>query len=364
MRIEDGQGNLLSTVQFVPWQDGGVVILKGKLPLEGLLIFLGVAGLRWGGGVKRNDVQISNVLPINWVNFIQMLQGFQLQSNLVVKNSDVPMVVQKLADEGTTSPFIARVFYGPLRFRDQGLLDQSARIAFDVAHNFVVTELMNARTTAQEILKTVNDHMQKISARAIVRVHGQSLHIGESIDLQLGKQVEDLINGTARSLKHGMQTLTKGLGTDIGFLFQKADTFANGLAAMEKFDPFLAEYVKQTRPWSERLMDCRNAIEHKGWKLPQIRYANSGGTVQADEPEVLGQRLTEFVKYILDRVICFVEDVTMHSLQAHMPPGISVTEICLSKRESEIPLRFQVTLASGGMPTWHIRYHQSAFEDT
>lgn len=34
--IEDRQGNLLSTLQFLPWQDGGVVLLKGKLPLDGL----------------------------------------------------------------------------------------------------------------------------------------------------------------------------------------------------------------------------------------------------------------------------------------------------------------------------------------
>jgi fructose-specific component phosphotransferase system IIB-like protein len=283
---------------------------------------------------------------------------------MVVKNSEVPLVVQKLADEGTTSPFIARVFYGPLRFRDQVLLDQSKRLEFDAAHNFVLTELMNARTTAQEILKTVSDHMRKISERSIVRVHGQTLHIDENIDLQLGKQVEDFINGIARSLKHGMQTLAKALGTDIGFLFQKADAFTNGLAAIEKSDPFLADYMKQTRSWSERLMECRNAIEHKGWKLAKIKYSSNGGTVRAYEPEVSGEKLADFVKCILDRVICFAEDVTMHTLQVHMPPGISITEIGLSKRDPEIPLRFQVALASGGMPTWHIRYHQSSFEET
>jgi hypothetical protein len=364
MLIEDGQGNLLSTVQFVPWQDGGVVILKGKLPLQGLLIFLGVAGLRYGGSVKRNDLQISNVLPINWVNFIGMLQQFQRQSNMVVKDSAVPMIVQKLADEGTTSPFIARVFYGPLRFRDQTRLDQSKRLEFDAAYNFVMTELMNARTTAHQIRETLENHMRKIAQRTIARVNGNTLHINENIDLQLGKQVEDFINGIVRSLKHGMQSLTKILGADIGFLFQKTDAFWNGLGGMQSSDPFLADYIKQCRPWSERLMECRNAIEHKGWKLAKIKYSGAGGTVRAEEPEVAGEKLTAFVTYTLDRVICLVEDVTLHCLKAHMPPGISMTEINKSDRDSEIPLRFQITPASGGMPVWHIRYHQSSFEDT
>ena len=367
MRIEDGPGNLLATVQFLPWQDGGVVILKGRLPLEGLLIFLGVEVLRRGGGVKRNSVQISNVsnvLPINWVNFIQMFQRFRQQSNMLVKSSEPQMLVQKLADEGTSSPFIARVFLGLLRFRDHALADQSKRIEFDVRHNFVLTELMNARTTAQEIVRTVNGHMRKISQRLIVRVHGQSLHIDETIDRQLGKQVQDFINGTARTLKHGMQALAKAIDTDFGFLFQKTDSFAKGVAALEKSDPLLAEYLKQTRPWSERMQECRNAIEHKGWNLPQIKYSNNGGIVRAEEPEVSGQKVTDFVKFFLDRTICFVEEVTMHLLQAYMPSRISITEIDVSNRESEIPVRFQVTLKSGGMPIWRICYHQSSFEET
>jgi len=45
MRIEDKRGELLSTVEFIPWQDGGVILLQGKLPLEGILIFLGKEAL-------------------------------------------------------------------------------------------------------------------------------------------------------------------------------------------------------------------------------------------------------------------------------------------------------------------------------
>jgi hypothetical protein len=80
--IEDQQGNLLSTLQFLPWQDGGVVLLRGKLPLDGLLVFLGKKAIEHGGIVKRDNGQISYVLPITQADFMQMLQRIQRQSNM------------------------------------------------------------------------------------------------------------------------------------------------------------------------------------------------------------------------------------------------------------------------------------------
>ena len=46
-----------------------------------------------------------------------------------------------------------------------------------------------------------------------------------------------------------------------------------------------------------------------------------------------------------DRLICFVEDVTVHCIQRRMPPGLSLTEIPRPQRAAEMPERFQRTLA-------------------
>ncbi len=40
-RIESQKGELLSHVLFIPWQEGGVIRIIGKLPVEPILIFLG-----------------------------------------------------------------------------------------------------------------------------------------------------------------------------------------------------------------------------------------------------------------------------------------------------------------------------------
>lgn len=82
------------------------------------------------------------------------------------------------------------------------------------------------------------------------------------------------------------------------------------------------------------------------------------------EPIIKGQPVTAFVNDMTDRLMCFVEDVVVHCIQRHVPPGLSLTEIPLPQRAAQMPVRFQPTLANGGMPLWQITYHATAFDAT
>lgn len=362
--IEDQQGNLLSTLQFLPWQDAGVVLLKGKLPLDGLLIFLGKNVLERGGIVKRADGQISYVLPITQADFMQMLQRIQRQSNMIVKLDPSKFVVQKLADEGSSSPFMARLYLGMFRLRDVVFPDYAKRDIFDKPYERVMEALLNTRSASQEIAQLVADHFGKLAKGEVGQLRGHTIYIEKPIDKELCKEVETFLNSAVRALKQGMQEVTKVLGKDIGFLFKKQSAFEDGIRILEKDDRHLAAYLREMRKWSERLINSRNAIEHEGWILSKVRYTEISGIIRADEPEISGQKVSDFVKFIMDRLICFVEEVTAHRLAVRMPAGITVTEIPLFQRESDMPLRFQVTLTNGGMTIWNIVYHQSSFEET
>jgi hypothetical protein len=60
----------LCTIQYLTWQDGAAILLRGKLPFAGILVFLGKEGLAKGGIIRRpNDLQISHVLPITLAKF-------------------------------------------------------------------------------------------------------------------------------------------------------------------------------------------------------------------------------------------------------------------------------------------------------
>jgi hypothetical protein len=43
---------------------------------------------------------------------------------------------------------------------------------------------------------------------------------------------------------------------------------------------------------------------------------------------------------------------------------ITITELPIGNRSDELPLRFRLTPAAGGLPRWGIVYHVSRFENT
>lgn len=362
--IENQEGHLLSTIQFLPWQDGGVVLLRGKLPLDGLLIFLGKEALQKTGVVRRPpDLQISYVLPITPANFNEMLGRLQRQSNMVVRRSEPKWIIRKFADEGSSSPFMARLLMGMMRIRDI-IYDDTKRDNFDTPFDVVSSSVMNARTTAKEIASLWEVHARRVSSGEIAKLQGQTIRIDESIDKELRKEVENFLNAAVRALKQGMQNLAAELKVDIGFMFRQQEAFDRGIAALHATDPALAVYLRQTRAWSERLVQSRNDVEHNGWMLPHVNYDNTGKEITPVEPEISGQPVTQFVKFMLDRLCCFVEEFTAHCLQMRMPPQITITEIPLANRLKEAPERFGLTLGVGGLPRWTIAYHVSSFEET
>lgn len=362
LRIEDSNGTLLSHVQFIPWTSGGAVRLIGKLPLEGILLFLGERG-RNAQIIKQSDGAISSVLPIQVEHFREMLTTFQARSNMRVKAEKPNWTVSKYSDEGTTSPFVARLFLGMLRLRDGVLTDNAKREAFDRAYQVVLDTLMNARTTSKEIVQTVTEHNRKVSQGEIACLKGPTIQINENVDNKLRQHVETFLNCTVRVLKDGMQSLMAVLQLDIGFLYKKQNTFERGRAALATTHPALATYLQETRNWSERLISIRNEL-HGSWMLPRMRYKEVSGSIQTVEPQISGQPVTEFADHMLDRLCCFVEEMTACGLQAQMPSGLSITEVSVLERSAVCPERFQVTFVAGGMPLWTISYHLSRFEET
>jgi hypothetical protein len=254
---------------------------------------------------------------------------------------------------------------GILRLRDTACFDTSARNNFDERYEVVLSALFTTRTAAREYLRIWEDHCRRVSWGEIARLQGSTIEIDDSIDAALRREVETFLNGAVRALKEGMQKLVSHLQVDIGFLFQKQAPFEKGVAALRQTDRPLADYLRETRvTWSERLLDCRNDIEHSGWTLPRVRYTATGGSINVVEPLISGQLATTFIKFMLDRLYCFVEEIAVHCLQRLLPTGMTVTEIPFARRVVEAPERFGLTLANGGMPPWRLEYHSSSLDET
>jgi hypothetical protein len=181
------------------------------------------------------------------------------------------LIVQKLADEGAGSPFMARILMGILKLRDAAL-DGAAIEELDRSHEFSVAAISNARTSADKIVELWVDHSRKVLNGEVVRAEGQDIYISENIDKELRREVESFLNAGTRALKTGMQNLGKQMGIDIGFLFKQSGAFERGITALGDRDPDLAEYLRRTRTWSEPLVKSRIDLEHGSWTLPRIEY--------------------------------------------------------------------------------------------
>ena len=365
IRIESRDGELLSTVEFIPWQDGGVILMQGKLPLESILVFLGKEALSKGGIVKLTPgFQLSYVLPIKHADFIEALTRLSRQSNMIVRPTEPNLTVQKMANEGTSTPFIARMYLGLMRLRDVIYTDPKERLNFDKVLDQTYSALMAARTSAKEIREKWEEHSCKVASGEIARLERGNIHVEEDLSRDLRRYVESFAYSAARAIKEGMNTFGREMGKDIGFIFQKQATYERRMQILRGTDPVLADYFRETRAsWSERLIETRNAIDHKGWSLPRIEYHAHDGKVEARQPLVDGQPTLEFVKFMLDRLSCFVEDFTAHCLQCRMPRGVAITELPLAERLAECPERFRLTLRRGGLPEWKILYRTSTFDN-
>ncbi len=365
VRIDDQQGKLLGFLRFLPWQDGAVIALEqGRLPLDGLLVFLPPEALKRAGIIKRERCQLSYVLPITIDDFSRFLGRLQQQSNMVVRPIEPNWTIQKFADEGTSSPLIARLMVGMLRLRDN-VFDRAEREDFDKPYDFVLKSLFSARDAMWQMTRVWEEHERKVATGEIAHVERNTIHVEESADRELSQEAEAFINAAARAVKKGMQDVASFLGVNIGFLFQKATTFEAGVATLYVSDPALAEYLRQARAaWSEMIQEARNAVEHDGWTLPRVTYMRTANGVTATEPQIRGMKATAFAAFVFDRLACFIEEVTTHLFAQRLPNLLALTEHPLDNRPDDMPQRFRLTIANGGLPLWRIEYHTSSFEQT
>jgi hypothetical protein len=189
------------------------------------LVFADKDVLRKAGVIARPHGMISHVLPMTRTDFDAMLNRFQRQSNMRVRRDAERFIIQKVADEGASSPFMARIFIGVLRLRDGVYPDPSTRERFDKLYEYVASALSSVRNSCRSIGQLWEGHARKVSSGEIVRYQGSHIQIMESIDGELRSEVEAFLNAATRALKTGIQNLGKELGVGIGFLFQQPETF-------------------------------------------------------------------------------------------------------------------------------------------
>lgn len=358
----------LGSVQYQKWQDGGVLIVRGQFPIDLFLVFLKQAvpelPLDQAQYFRSPGLQVSFVLPINEWQFAQALHRFdRSSSNMSIRRETSKLLVQQVGNEGTASPYVARLMMGMMTLRDVVYESEVNRNHFDDLYDVVLSGIRNARDLSDEISSRWMQHQSKVHSGAAVRIEGRRVHISESIDRALRRDLEGFLNTAHRTIKTSLQNLTKDLGMDIGFLFQKEPAFQAGIARTRSTDTELANYLIVARTWSEPLALVRNNLEHGTIPSPAVSYDLNSSPVQAREPQFEGKAITQFTSDVLDRISCFVEEITVFCLQKKLPKSFAITEVPLGEREPSAPERFRLTVTPGGMKPWTLSPHGKKFTE-
>ena len=358
----------LGSVQYQSWQDGGVFIVRGAFPIDLFLVFLNeiVPGLSRTDlqYFRGSDLQVSYVLPINQAQFFDTLSLFESRSsNMSIEKETSKILVQRIGDEGTTSPFVARLMMGVMGLRDAVYDDAAGRRHFDDLYEPVLSGLRSARESCQAIVKQWEEHRARVQSGAVVTMAGRKIHINEHIDSALKRDLESFLNTTVRTMKHSMQVLAEDCGIEIGFLFQKESSFQAGIAKARASDPVLADYLAGTRQWSEPLVLVRNNLEHGTIPSPKVSYIVGSSPVRAEEPQFEGKPIIGFTNEVVDRVCCFVEEMTVFCLMKNLPRSFAITEVLVAERDASSPERFHLTVTPGGRHPWALSVHTRRFNE-
>lgn len=283
-----------------------------------------------------------------------------------------PIQLVKVSDEGSRSPFIARIFFGLIHFRDQlhllGVPDsdlaQSTR-AFDTAFNPLLEAAQATRDAAREVLNMVSGHVQSVTSGEAVRFRANQYEILKNINAPLSQAIDKLVDQSIVATKGSLQPFLRDiLMLDISFFFQKEAAFAQGSAALRtRGETALSTYLEAARStWHADLQDLRSKHEHERWTLPGLQYTLVGNQqVAVGIPLILGHSVHEYARVTANRVLRFIEDIVLYAMIRKTPFPLFLVEIPPDRRDPSNPERFR--LAPRGLdpsPPWEIYYGEAA----
>jgi hypothetical protein len=276
-------------------------------------------------------------------------------------------IIQKIADEGSSEPYYARLWIGIFELLDQAIQFADGdgielrRTQFDELYHPVLEATGACREACQKILASINEHQHKL--QEVVKRQPHALEIPESVQKILANNIRSFLVNGAISIKR-CQDVVRLFGIDIGCLFTKQHNFEKGIGAIRTAGHNkLADFLIETRTkWSETLIKRRDELEHNGWTLPNCNYKiAANNTVDLIEPEVDGEPISAYIQRMLNRITSFVENCIIYSIQSSLPNFIVVVEIPRSERDADKPMRFRVSLRGSNEKEWEIIYSETDF---
>jgi hypothetical protein len=348
-----------ATLTFFPWQDGGVIRLRGTAPL-GLILKMTMDGNTVTFPIE--GAEYSTVLKITRPEFEKWPALIESRSDMKASLAvPPPFESRQVFNEGSGEPFFARIFIGIIDMA-QSTMSQTEKAAFDEEWAPCLYAAIEMRRSLVAIRDLVNNHRRDLAKGSIVRKKGNDLIVTERIDSPLRRQIAQFLEMAAQVIEH-LPAALKFLGLDIHYYADNEQKFLRSWERIQKDRPEVAEYLMRWRPSLLEVKEKFKDMRYSGWHLPNIVYETTDGKPVMKELKIDGTLIVEYVERVFSTIVLGGEELMIAAFQKRMLGSMMIDEIALQARNPQIPQRFKHNLRGMGID-WELKWTGKGFYES
>jgi hypothetical protein len=350
----------LAMLTYIPWQDGGVIRKKGKIPLVALLVWFTKG--EPPRAMQVEDTEISMVMKVTRPEFEKWPATIERQSNMAATlEIPPPFEVRQVGMEGTGEPFIARVFLGLIDMATN-IFARKDKNAFDERFAGTLEPTLEMRKALVSIRELIAGHKEALLKGKIVRKAQADPLLSERIDNPLRSHTVQFLE-MAHAIIKNLPSTMKFFEINIDYMADREQRFAKGYERNEAKHPELVAYLKNLRPSLLDIDERFKKMRVEGWNLSNVKYTFSDGVVSMGEPLIGDEPVSEYVARVFSLLALAIEEVITYGFQRSLTGSIAIVEIPLEQRNPINAQRFKRTLRDSE-PTWHLEWRGKDFYES
>jgi hypothetical protein len=350
----------LATLTFIPWQDGGVIKKKGKIPLLALMVWFTKG--EPPRTMQVEDTELSMVMKVTRPEFEKWPATIERQSDMSAKlETPFPFEARRTGMEGTSEPFIARVFLG-LVGTAASMLSQNDKTAFDERFMGTLSPAIELRNALVSIRQLIASHKEGLQKGTIVRKAQADPLISERIDSPLRSHVVQFLE-MADSIIKNLPSAMKFFEINADFMADREQRFAKYCERYDAKHPDFIAYLKKLRPFLLEIDEQFKKMRVEGWNLSNVKYAFGDGAVSMIEPLIGGVPVSEYVERVFSSLALTVEEIIMYGFQKSSTGPLAIAEIPLGQRDPDNAQRFRITLRDSET-MWQLKWTGKGFYES
>jgi uncharacterized protein DUF6602 len=350
----------LAALTYIPWQDGGIIQKRGKIPLLPLLVWFTKG--EPPRTMKVEDRELSMVMKVTRPEFEKWPAIIERQSNMSAKlEIPPPFEARELGMEGTSEPFIARVFLGLLEMA-ANVFSRDDKNAFDDRFMGTLNPALELRSALVNIRNLIAGHREALSRGTIVRKAQIDPLLSERIDNPLRSHTVHFLEMAGAIIKSLPSTM-KFFLLNIDYTTEREERFAKGVERNEAKHPELVAYLRKLRPSILEIDEQFRKMRAEGWNLSNVKYSVSGGVVSMVEPLIGSEPVSKYIERVFSILALGIEELIMYGFQSALTGSLVIVEVPLDKRNPVNAQRFRMVLRESE-PTWQLKWTGRGFYES